>query len=128
LAGGLGRAWCEFREAGPGDNYVLPGDCTEHEELNREGLLASVREYLEFFPLEIVRDGPLSINDDLIMECLINTIRNETISYQQFTEKIPGNKKRLLERIKELKRVEPPGSDRILEAESILNTFGAKWF
>jgi hypothetical protein len=122
LAGGLGRAWRELRDAGPGDNYVLPGDRTEQEELNREGLLASVREYLEFFPFEIVRDGPLNINDDQFMECLINTIRNETISYQQFIEKNSRKqKKMLLEKIKELKGLDPLGSDRILEAESILN-------
>jgi hypothetical protein len=122
LAGGLGRAWRELRDAGPGDNYALPGDRTEQEELNREGLLASLREYLEFFPFEIVRDGPLNINDDQFMECLINTIRNETISYQQFIEKnSQKQRKRLLEKIKELKRLDPPGSDRILEAESTLN-------
>jgi len=110
LAGGLGRAWRELRDAGPGDNYALPGDRTEQEELNREGLLASVREYLEFFPFEIVRDGPLTINDDQFMECLTNTIRNETISYQQFIEKnSQKQRKRLLEKIKEFKRLDPPG-------------------
>jgi exonuclease III len=52
LLTGLGRAWRELREAGPSDNYAVPGDRTEQEELNREGLLASVREFLEFFPFE----------------------------------------------------------------------------
>jgi hypothetical protein len=56
------------------------------------------------------------------MECLINTIRNETISYQQFIEKnSQKQRKHLLEKIKEFKRLDPPGSDRILEAESTLN-------
>jgi hypothetical protein len=82
-----GRAWNNLRKAGPGNNYAAPGDRTELEELSREAKLASVREFLEFFPFETVRDGALGIEDDLFMECLINAVKNETISYQIFVKK-----------------------------------------
>jgi hypothetical protein len=84
---GLGIAVSNLREAGPSDLFAVPGDRTEIEELTREGKLGSVREYLEFFPFRLLRDGPLSITDDLFLECLINNIRNDTISYQQFIKK-----------------------------------------
>jgi hypothetical protein len=82
-----GQAWRLLREAGPGDNYAAPGDRTELEELSREAKLGSVREFLEFFPFARARDGTLSIGDDIFMECLMNNIKNETISYQIFVKK-----------------------------------------
>ncbi len=91
---GLGIAVSNLREAGPSDLFAVPGDRTEIEELTREGKLGSVREYLEFFPFGLLRDGPLSIDDDLFLECLINNIRNDTISYQQFIKKILKSKRR----------------------------------
>ncbi len=49
-------------------------------------------------------------------------MRNETISYQQFAEKNSKKlKARLVSRISELKKSEPPGSELLLEAESVLN-------
>jgi hypothetical protein len=87
LRSGCGRAWKLLREAGPGNTYAAPGDRTELEELSREGKIASVREFLDFFPFITVRDGPLSIADDMFMECLVNGIKNETISYQTFIQK-----------------------------------------
>jgi hypothetical protein len=71
LREGLGFAWRDLRDAGPSNSYAAPGDLTELQILNREAKLASVREYLEFFPFEIVRDGELSIGDDLFLECLV---------------------------------------------------------
>jgi hypothetical protein len=89
---GLGIAIDTLREAGPSNFFTVPGDRSEIEELTREGKIGAVREYLEFFPFPKLRDGALSINDDLFLECLINNIRNETISYQQFIKKTPKNK------------------------------------
>ncbi len=119
---GIGQAWRDLRQAGPGNNYVVPGDRSEHDELVRDGLLASVREFLEFFPFQRVRDGGLNVGDDIFMEVLINAVRNETISYQQFVQKNCNKQKTLLiNRIKELKRTNLPGSDSIIEAERTLN-------
>jgi hypothetical protein len=84
---GSGTAWRELREAGPSNNFAVPGDRSEMEELQREAKLASVREYLEFFPFHTVRDGALNIDDGMFMECLINNIRNEIVSYQTFVLK-----------------------------------------
>jgi len=36
----------------------------------------------------------LSIEDDIFLECLINAIKNETISYQTFIKKILENRER----------------------------------
>jgi len=119
---GIGQAWRDLRKAGPSNNYVVPGDRSDHEELVRDGLLASVREFLEFFPFQRVRDGGLNVGDDMFMEVLINAVRNETISYQQFIQKNCNKQKTsLLNRIKEFKRTDPAGSDRIIEAERTLN-------
>jgi hypothetical protein len=90
--------------------------------LNREAKLASVRKYLEFFPFELVRDGELSICDDLFLECLVNSMRNEIVSYQTFLKKATHTqKKNLMTRIENLKETSVPGSDMILELERILN-------
>jgi hypothetical protein len=119
---GIGQAWRDLRQAGPGNSFAVPGDRSENDELRRDALLASVREYLEFYPFQRVRDGALNIGDDLFMEVLLNAIRNETISYQQFVQKNCNKQKTLLiNRIKELKRTDPAGSDQVLEAEAVLN-------
>jgi len=86
---GCGNAWNELRSAGIPDEIAAPGDRTEIEHLTRAGKIASVREYLEFVPYARLRDGALSIPDDIFMECLINNIRNEVVSYQQFQKKVP---------------------------------------
>jgi hypothetical protein len=95
LREGLGSAWRDLREAGPGNNYAVPGDVTEFQILNREAKLASVREYLEFFPFELVRDGELNISDDLFLECLVNSMRNGIVSYQTFLKKPHTHRKKL---------------------------------
>jgi hypothetical protein len=88
--------------------------------LNREAKLASVREYLEFFPFELVRDGELSISDDLFLECLVNSMRNEIVSYQTFLKKVMHTqKKTLMKRIENLKNTLDPGNDSILELERV---------
>ncbi len=117
-----GQAWRLLREAGPGDNYAAPGDRTELEELSREAKLGSVREFLEFFPFARARDGTLSIGDDIFMECLMNNIKNETISYQIFVKKnSKKNKTILIARIEDLKKRGLGGTDPVLELESLLN-------
>jgi hypothetical protein len=117
-----GLAWRSLRDAGPSNLFAAPGDRTVLEELEREGKIASVREYLDFFPFARVRDGELNIEDDIFMECLINTIKNETISYQIFIKKnSKKQKRRLIERIENLKKNSEPGNDEILALESILN-------
>jgi hypothetical protein len=103
---GLGIAVGNLREAGPSDLFAVPGDRTEIEELTREGKLGAVREYLEFFPFRLLRDGPLSIDDDLFLECLINNVRNDTISYQQFIKKNTKKQKTVfLELLKNFKKI-----------------------
>jgi hypothetical protein len=122
LRRGLGRAWQQLREAGPGNYYAAPGDRTELEENTREAILANVREYLDFFPFARARDGVLNIEDDIFMECLMNSIKNETISYQIFVKKNSKKQKSvLMSRIENLKKTLPAGSEPILELESALN-------
>jgi hypothetical protein len=122
LRNGSGQAWSLLREAGPRDNYAAPGDRTELEELSREAKLGSVREFLEFFPFARVRDGTINIGDDIFMECLINSIKNETISYQTFVKKnSKKNKAKLIARIEDLKERGLGGTDPALELESLLN-------
>jgi hypothetical protein len=115
---GSGTAWRELREAGPSNNFAVPGDRSEMEVK-----LASVREYLEFFPFHTVRDGTLNIDDGMFMECLINNILNEIVSYQTFVLKNSKKQKAALKsRIRELKLTDPPGSERILELEKNLTS------
>jgi hypothetical protein len=77
---------------------------------------------LDFFPFIRVRDGPLSIADDLFMECLINGIKNETISYQTLIKKNTNkNRSALLKKINALKTEGVIFDNRILELEMLLN-------
>jgi hypothetical protein len=122
LTGDLGCAWAYLRSAGPSNNYAAPGDRTEQEELSREAKLASVREFLEFFPFEIVREGTLSVEDDTFHECLINAIKNETISYKTFIKKNTRKQRAsLLDRLKNLRDSGQTDSELYLELEKLLN-------
>jgi hypothetical protein len=119
---GCGRAWSSLRDAGPRNVYAAPGNRSELEELTREAKIADVREFLEFFPFETTRDGTLSIEDDIFMECLINSIKNETISHQTFVKKnSQKNRANLVKKITDLKERGLIGTDAFLEYESILN-------
>jgi hypothetical protein len=108
---GLGLAWQQLRAAGPGNYYAAPGDRTELEENTREATIANVREYLDFFPFARARDGVLNIEDNIFMECLMNSIKNETISYQIFVKKNSKKQKAVLmtqiENLKKLCRPDP---------------------
>ncbi len=73
---GCGHAWSSIRAAGPRNVFAAPGDRTELEELTREAKIADVREFFEFFPFDDTRDGTLSIEDDIFMECLLDTIKH----------------------------------------------------
>jgi len=118
----LGLAWRDLREAGPSNSYAVPGDRTELQELTREAKLAGVREFLEFFPFDVARDGNLTIGDDIFMECLMNGMRNEIVSYQTFIQKnVKTQKRNLISRIESLKNSSIPGTELILELERTLN-------
>jgi hypothetical protein len=119
---GTGQAFASIRRAGPSDIHINPGDRTEAESLVREGILGEVREFLEFFPYTPLRDGPLNIEDDIFMEGLMNNVRNQVISHQAFMLKTAkSNRKRLLERIKNLQQDPLQNFDELTELENFLN-------
>jgi hypothetical protein len=85
----LGQAKNKLRRAAPSSVHMSPGDRSEFEELTREGLIAEVREFLDEFPYPLLRDGPLAadLDPDFFMEGLMNNVRNEVISHQNFVLK-----------------------------------------
>jgi hypothetical protein len=118
----ISTAWRSLRAAGPDNKHLLPGERTEEEDLNREGLLADVREFLDDFPFSRLRDGTFDIKDNIFLECLINNIRNETVSFQQFVKKKSRSfMSDLLKKIDVLKNTVPLNQDSLHEFESILN-------
>jgi hypothetical protein len=97
LLAGVGQSFDSMRRAGPNDIHINPGDRSEAESLVREGIIGTIRDFLESFPFAQLPDGPL----DNFMEGLMNNVRNQVIGHQSFMLKTAKSKrKNLLERIK----------------------------
>jgi hypothetical protein len=122
LLTGVGQGFASLRRAGPNDIHLNPGDRSEAESLTREGIIGSIRDFLDTFPFVRLRDGQFNIDDDLFMEVLMNNVRNQVISHQSFMLKTAKSKRKsLLERIKNLQNDPLQNFDEIAELENFLN-------
>ena len=83
----IGRIRTQFRTAGPAPAHLPVGSLTEENVRARKELLELL--LIEIAELDIRRleEMPLSCNQDVFMEVLLNTVWNETISFQVFTKK-----------------------------------------
>ena len=83
----IGRIRTQFRTAGPAPVHLPVGSLTEENVRARKELLDLL--LVEIAELDIHRyeEMPLSCSQDVFMEVLLNTVRNETISFQVFTKK-----------------------------------------
>jgi exonuclease III len=118
----LGQAFQAFRNIGPDPVHLLP-DASEAEDiLNRDGSIARIRLFIENFPFDRVKLGPLNIDDDLFMEVLINNIRNAVISHQSFiSKKSKETLSRAYKKLFVLKKSFVDNQDEIFMLESFLN-------
>ncbi len=119
---GLGAALQDFRIAGPDPSHLLPDACDAEEILHRDGIIARIRLFIESFPFDTVKVGPLDIDDDLFMEILINNIRNAVISHQSFiAKKSFETESKASKKLMLLKKSFIVNQDEICELESFLN-------
>ncbi len=63
----------DFRIAGPDPSLLLPDARDAEEILHRDAIIARIRLFIESFPFDAVKLGPLDIGDDSFMEILIIT-------------------------------------------------------
>ena len=116
----IGSAKEKLRRAAPSNIHVSPGDRSEFDDLVREGLIAEIREFFDSAPFNILRDGPLveGVDPDFFMEGLMNNVRNEVISHQNFVlKKAKSNRLSILKRLADLKTDPVLNLDIIIELE-----------
>jgi hypothetical protein len=89
----LGTARRDLRESGP-DSSTLPiGYRNELDELRRSGVLAGIKEILNDFRIADLSAGGFvdGLSDDIFMETLVNNLKNDVVSYQNFISKTIKN-------------------------------------
>jgi hypothetical protein len=86
----LGTARRDLRESGP-DSSTLP--VGSRNELRRSGVLAGIKETLNYFRIAEFYVGGFvdGISDDIFMETLVNNLKNDVVSYQNFISKTIKN-------------------------------------
>ena len=83
----LGSARALLREAGS-DPSLRPADQRGHAlDLSRNALIDEIQQLLEALNLDELQWSELTIGANLFLEYLVNCIRNDVISYQQFVSK-----------------------------------------
>ena len=124
----IGEAKADLRRAGPNPDILHTDERSELELLTREGLITRVRDVIENFPFPRLRDGRLlgmeeDVNpDDFFMEGLMNNIRNEEVSHQNFaSKKSKESRLILLKKLADLKLDYALNNELISELESKLN-------
>jgi hypothetical protein len=121
----IGEARSRIRQAGPHSSILPPGERGEEEELQRAAHLARIRHILEDIPYTALRDGILTVEDDIFLECLIMSLKNDLTSYQSFVSKMSYKSiqvvKEELELLKNRNEINnPPLENRIFELEKYI--------
>ena len=82
-----------LREAGPSEIYYNNDELNAETLANRTRCLIRIRSVISTHPIEIFHLFSLSVEDDIFMESLVNNVRNEVTSYQNFLGKFKNKKK-----------------------------------
>jgi exonuclease III len=114
-----GRVRTDLFNAGPDPSYYV-NDLTVEKLSERITKMEKIDEIINLYPVELMYNFQLNINDDLFMEVLLNNIRNEVTSYQSFISKF---KKKEFEKLQLelLATVDPDKVDAIEYKLSRLN-------
>jgi len=85
----LGRMRNDMRNAGPDSTLLPPGTRSEEEENSRSATVAGVKEFLDRVPFRDLEWAGFKndLSEDIFMETLLMSIRNECISQQHFLDK-----------------------------------------
>jgi hypothetical protein len=67
-----------LKDAGPASDYYIDG-LTQEKITLRNTNIGKIRNIMNTFPIELLYNFDLSIEDDLFMEVLLNNFRNELI-------------------------------------------------
>ncbi len=91
----LGTARRDLRESRPDSSTLPVGFRNEFEELRRCGVLAGIKETLNDFRIAELSMGGFvnDLSDDIFMETLVNNLKNDVASYQNFICKTIKNPK-----------------------------------
>jgi hypothetical protein len=101
-----------------------PGEDLQLEEIRqREARLERARYLMQLLDIKVFELNPLSCTDDIFMEVLINNVRNEVCSFQNFFLKEKNNKLRAgINTLNNLKKNYKENADAIRQLENSLNT------
>jgi hypothetical protein len=82
----LGTARRDLRESGPDSSTLPVGSRSDFEELRRSGVLAGIKETLNDVRIADFMIGGFTneLSDDIFMETLVNNLKNDVVSYQNF--------------------------------------------
>jgi exonuclease III len=83
----IGQIWSLLREAG--SKYSVRRDWPGGEDrfIFRESCIDDIRLLMNSFNLEQLQSFPLTCDDDIFLDVLLNACKNEVSSYQHFTSK-----------------------------------------
>jgi len=104
-----GRVWYLSRKLGPDTAFLPDGELTENLLIEREEILTEIELIHSRYDFDDLCNLPLSVEDDIFYDTLLNNIRNEVSSYQNFLSK--SKKKRrneLVDTIRNEKNVPDP--------------------
>ena len=91
-----GRARILLREAGPSPT-IRPAEELDADILDeRERLVTNLQQTLETINIANLETVNLTCNDGVFMEVLLNNVRNDVTSYQNFIQKTKSNLKKFL--------------------------------
>jgi len=79
--------------AGPDLHYYADEELDEATITNRDFHITEAKNIFSAHPIEIFYNFSLNIDDDMFMDVLLNNIRNEITSYQNFLEKFKARAK-----------------------------------
>ena len=120
----IGRLRVLFRLAGPAFSHLPPELATPEAVRNRADLIDSIRTGLGNLVIEELELMQLSCEYDIFMEILLQSMKNEAISYQIFVKKTKENKhKSILSALVSEKTNPNPCRERINSLEKSLNNF-----
>ena len=119
----VGRVWALIREAGPDPRFLLPEVVNEELLTNRQRFDEEVLAILGNYEIATLQTLPLTISDALFYDTLINNVRNEVSSYQNFVFKSKKKcKVELTEKLTGLKTDYTLNCEEIIVTENKLNS------
>ena len=118
----IGEMWNLLRSAGPCTDLLPPEAVTEELIATRNISIDQLNRQLETINFNRLQNSELSCDHDIFMETLLNNVRNEVTSYQNFIYRTKNKlKQSLLQKYDNLRALNAPDNPDLLETECALN-------